>query len=358
MYSNNLKFIYNFISFLIKPETSIYRNKLKFILNNLSWEQLVKVSSSHLILPVIYTKLKNKKKQLNPPDDLMLFLEKIYKINLERNRKILHQAKFIGNLFNKHNIKYVFIKGSALIFLKNKDFLKNRMIGDIDILVANDHIIFAKKILIENGFSYNNPKEKNLTEGIKGIESRHLNRLTSKKFISAVELHREVLRDKYYNILPSNQMFFGRYKSEYNIYVPSMKNLWKHAILDWQINDYGYQNNYISFKTLNDVFFLEPENLKNKISSETKEIKHFYNLISVFYQNNLGFKSCKRYFFKAKLEYSFVNKFFLFHNKFKLFSDHIFSRFILLLNSKVYRKRIINNPQEIIKKISKNFKET
>ena len=135
----------------------------------------------------------------------------------------------------------------------------------------------------------------------------------------------------------------------YNI--PSKNYLWRHSILNWQINDYGYVSNSVNFRTINDIFYLEPKNIKEKLKDEGKFFKSFYSLISVHLFQYPKYYPFRNFLYKLKLQSFFVMGVSIYYYKLSLLISLINERLWLFLSSKVYRNRVLKNPSILIKKI-------
>ena len=152
---SNLK-IYNFIAQLLSP-SSDHKNLIKYFGGGDEfWNKLIKVSSSQLILPLVCNSLKIKKIFHLAPDELQKYLNEISSINYNRNRLILAQVSKICQIFKINKINYVLLKGSAMLIRNKYDVKKERMIGDIDILVEKSELQRSKKILIKYGYEEQN----------------------------------------------------------------------------------------------------------------------------------------------------------------------------------------------------------
>ena len=86
--------------------------------NDKFWDKFVKVGSSHYVIPALYYKLKQRDylKLLN--DELVSYMEEIYKQNFKRNLELVKEVNKISNLFITNNIDHVFLKGGGKIELK------------------------------------------------------------------------------------------------------------------------------------------------------------------------------------------------------------------------------------------------
>ena len=150
------------------------------------------------MLPSIYGAIIRKKIEKYFPEDILTYLNYIYQLNSERNHAISEQIEDISGLFSGNGINYLFLKGSALL-IQPKRVLKERMIGDIDILVSEKDIKRSYQLLIDNGYAVGRENEVVFTKSILEIENKnkHLKRLINDDFIAAVEIHRTVLSYNY-----------------------------------------------------------------------------------------------------------------------------------------------------------------
>lgn len=315
------------------------------------WERLVKLASSHLVLPAICRALISKKLEQYVPNDLLSYLKEITEINYQRNKSILKQLAFLSEVFNKNKIDYVFLKGAAMLILKPYDTVSERMLGDIDILVAEKDLLRAKQILIHQGFR-EIKDEFNFVEGI--IPHRHLKRVVHPQYIAAVELHGKLLVDIKLNTIRSIDVLKHKVKVADCYWIPSNNHLWLHAILSWQYNDNGFYFNTFSIRTFLDVVYLEPKSFDH-YSDNNPAIRHFYSLSSLFinkYQNRNYFAT---FIFKCKLLYPKFELTIDYFTKSKIILSKIFSRLKLVIMSKIYRKRLLQNSSLIKKRIFNFF---
>ena len=121
-------------------------------LDSLDFEKLIKISSSHLLIPTFYNKIIEKKKLRKIPVDFKNYLQEIFLINKERNKKLLVEIDEISRFLNTNNINYVFLKGSALLSNNYFDNVGERMIGDIDIFVEENDIEKCIHVLKQFGY--------------------------------------------------------------------------------------------------------------------------------------------------------------------------------------------------------------
>lgn len=343
----NKKNILTFLVRLFHPSNSIDISSLSE--RQGFWDSLIKIGSSHLVLPAIFASFRRKKLESQVPKDLLSYLEKITELNIERNRNIYEQIIFLTKILREQEVDFVFIKGAALLILKPFNVLEERMIGDIDILVKESCISKAKKVLSENGFYVKKYKKAGFTTDIKEVSKRHLQRMINPNYIAAVELHISVLEHRNTKYL-SSQQIFNDFKFIGQFPIPSSENLWKHAILNWQYNDRGLFNNQFSLRTLIDVIYLEPENFNHHLE-KNPAIRHFYSLCSVFIDTYKDFHSFSSTTFNYKLHYPSFNHLMTLTTKFRFFIEIVLNRVYLIIKSDTYRRRVFKNPQLLLNKI-------
>ena len=113
--------------------------------DTMDWDHLVRVGSSHLVLPAIYCRLKAKKLLHVLPQELESYLKEITALNRERNEQLLNEAQQISQWFQEADIDHVFLKGTAMLASGYYEDIAERMVGDIDILIqSKNHLIKVK----------------------------------------------------------------------------------------------------------------------------------------------------------------------------------------------------------------------
>jgi len=343
----NENYILTFAAQLLHPAKDV--DITFFPASSFFWKNLVKYASGHLVLPAIYSALKRKNLVDEVPNDLLIYLKEISKINCERNKEILKQIFFLSKILKENNIGHIFLKGAAMLILKPYNTLSDRMIGDIDILILNNSLEKAQSILIKNGYSNNKQEDLEFTNDVDKISKKHLHRIVHPDFISAVELHRELLDENSKNQFSANQIS-QHIGFLHDIPIPSKMNLWKHAIFNWQFNDNGFIYNNFSLRSYLDVIYLEPQKIDNKLM-RIPAISHFYSLCSVFIDSYKNSNATASLIFRYKLRNSKFR--FLFNSviTFRITFSLICKRLLLFIQSKVYRKNLLENPKLILKKI-------
>jgi len=266
-------------------------NSKKVILQQITsgavdWEKIVKISSAQLVIPALYLNLKRANVLHLLPEDLITYFKEITALNNERNIAILNQVNRLVELLNKHAIEYVFLKGTAHLLEHLYEDISERMIGDIDLLVAPNQFDKIAKLLLEIGYK---PLTKYYKDELKLL--KHYPRLVHDTWIAAVEIHRVVIQPPYNTALKSTSILNHKLAFE-NTFVPSYQHQLLHNILNVQVNDQGLLYAKINLRQMYDCYLLsfksKPEiTIKNKTSYYYRKSLYFKLIKLVFNTNHL-----------------------------------------------------------------------
>ena len=166
---------------------------------------LIKILSSHLLIPIFYFKIKKLKLTKYFADELVQYLKEIYKINKSRNEVLIKETNAIVKILNKNNIDYVLLKGASFINSNLYDDNGIRMVGDIDILVNSKCILKASNLLLNHGYSID--KDTPLISSL-----RHLRRFIHDKNLFGGELHKRLIEKVSFKKLRTNDILKNKIK--------------------------------------------------------------------------------------------------------------------------------------------------
>ena len=277
----------------------LFKNKIinNDVFEQLNYDKVVKIASSHLMLPALYFKLKKRNYLKKIPNELVNYLKCIYEINKERNLILCEEMYELSKILDSKNIKYLFIKGSAHIKNKIYEDIGVRMIGDIDILMKKSDAKRIYKLLKVKGYKNNKPETFYW-------KKKHKPKLINKDKIFPIEIHSEVLLYRFRKLLTGNEILNS------NILKIKEKSL-KLSILNFQINDYGFLKGLYSFRTIYDYQILSNYNkltlnnyikkfflITNDLGITSHDIK--MGFFDKLFMNRLKFK--KRYFLFYKID--------------------------------------------------------
>ena len=119
---------------------------------NVNFENLIKLASSHLMLPALFFNINKKNLSHLFPEDFIECIKNIYSINKARNEILLKEAKELSDLLYKNNINHIFLKGTALLLSNVFEDIGERMIGDIDFIIQHIDEGKIRKLLHKNNY--------------------------------------------------------------------------------------------------------------------------------------------------------------------------------------------------------------
>jgi hypothetical protein len=227
------------------------RDEIEFMLKttDVDWDAVVKVSTAHYVFPALYCNLKRVDFLKYLPQDLVSYMEQITHLNRDRNKKIVTQAKDLNSLLLANNITPIFLKGTGNLLADLYEDIAERMVGDIDFIFSIEDYPKAITILREFGYSdvsmykYHFP------------EHKHYRRLQKENNIAAIEIHKELLIEKYDNEF--NYSFVEKDSQIINgAAVLSYANKLNLSIIANQINDSGFYYKTMALRNAYDVFLL------------------------------------------------------------------------------------------------------
>jgi hypothetical protein len=248
-YKEALFFIGKCLTITHEPHNKILiENELKS--ENIDWDAVVKVSTSHYVFPALYCNLKRANFLHYVPQDLVAYMKHITDLNRERNQQIIEQAKEINELLLTNNITPIFLKGTGNLLEGLYVDIAERMVGDIDFIVSDKKIKKVVNVLKLNGYYENE------LSGVYPPNFRHYPRLLNSKKISAVEIHQKIIElpfDKNYNYQDIKRTIKV---AKYNCKVLDSNNQIVSTILAKQLNDKWYSLNNFDLRSQYDIYLL------------------------------------------------------------------------------------------------------
>ena len=296
--------------------TLLFKNKeeveKKIDFNKINYDDLVKLASSHLMIPALYIRLKQNELLKLVNNDFKEYIKYIYDLNKSRNNNLIKELRELSKLYIENEIDHVFLKGSSYIAYGRFNDIGERMIGDIDVLVAKSD--YDKSIRLSKFFGYNYNSNHDINS-ILSLDRRHYPRLVHPKKLFALEIHNRLLK-KNNKLLSPNSLLQNKIKTEYGIYVPNKIEFILQTIYNFQINDLGNFNASISYKSYYDIAVYNSE-INDLLKFKYSKYLNNYFLISDYIgvtNTNIKLNILNTIYlcrFKAKTKYKF---FYLFDN--------------------------------------------
>ena len=242
------------------------RDAIEFILktSDVDWDAVVKVSTAHYVFPALYCNLKRVDFLHYLPQELVSYMEHITDINRERNKQIIAQAKELNSFLLANNIRPIFLKGTGNLLAGIYEDIGERMVGDIDFIFSKEDYPKAISVLTEFGYSEVNKYRYHFPY------NKHYGRLQKENNIAAIEIHKELLIEKYANEF--NYSFVEKNSQVINgVTVLSYANKLNLSIIANQINDDGFYYKTMALRNAYDVFLLSKKtNAKEEVNSLNK----------------------------------------------------------------------------------------
>jgi len=249
------------------------RDEIELILKttDVDWDAIVKVSTAHYVFPAIYCNFKKSDFLKYLPNDLVSYMEYIADLNRERNKQIISQAQELNSLLLDDNIKPIFLKGTANLLAGIYEDIAERMVGDIDFIFSKEDYPKAIIALKDFGYYRKAPPKTVITPF-----HRHYSRLTKKDSIAAVEIHKNLLLEKYVNEF--NYNFVNKDSQVIDgTAVLSYANKLNLSIIANQINDQGFENRTMALRNAYDVFLLSKKTNAMAAVNTLDKLKHPLN---------------------------------------------------------------------------------
>ncbi len=262
----------------------LYRSESKILngidISTVNFENLIKLASSHLMLPALYFNINKKNCSSLFPDDFIEYIKNIFTINKARNNILLAEAKELSELLFENNIKHIFLKGTALLLSNIFEDIGERMIGDIDFIIQHKDEEKVKKVLEENNYCNISVLFPSL---IRIFRPKHLARRVNKNKTIAIEPHLELLSPIRRHVFNSKKLISAFKGDAKTIKTPNKPFLFDHCIYALQFEDKRFFNSHHSHRSIYDIYKLDCkksltiENIKKNIY-----IKHFFITINKF----------------------------------------------------------------------------
>ena len=230
----------------------------------IDWDAVVKVSTAHYVFPALYCNLERADFLQYLPQELVTYMEHITSLNRERNQQIITQAEELNTLLLANNITPIFLKGTGNLLAGLYEDVAERMVGDIDFIFSKEAYPKAIKLIEDNDYF--------LVDELDLIvpDFRHYRRLKTENNIAAVEIHKELLEEKYvsefnYSFVKKNNQVINGFS------ILSYANKLNLSIIANQINDNGHYYKTISLRNAYDVFLLSKKtNAKEAVNTLKK----------------------------------------------------------------------------------------
>lgn len=217
------------------------------------WQNFVKTGSDHKILTSVFLALQRHDLTKHLPGDLEQYLQYVLELNTERNEKVIRQAGEVRDLLKSADINCLFMKGTGNILDGLYSHTGERMVYDLDILVYEDKMLTAARLMEQEG--YHTQKRFNP----QALESTmHYPILLREDQVAGVELHRMPVQYLYQKSFQTSRVFNNAMKSSQGkgFLVMSYPDRIIHNFLHSQLMHSGHYHASVSLRDLYDLLLL------------------------------------------------------------------------------------------------------
>jgi hypothetical protein len=120
--------------------------------NEVEWQGMLSLSSAHLVTPWLRRAFQARGLISGVPEHVSEFLDAVYALNLESNRRYQGQLAQLIQSLNKMDVRPVLLKGAANLVSDLYPTPGERMIGDIDVLIPPSKLAGAVEHLCVSGY--------------------------------------------------------------------------------------------------------------------------------------------------------------------------------------------------------------
>lgn len=234
-------------------------------LKDVDWDLFVKITTAQLILPALYCNYQRLNLLQYLPNELVAYMQEITSLNRDRNLQIIEQTNELNSLLKQNGVNPIFTKGTSHLIQGLYEDPAERMVSDIDFLVSGDEFEQSAEILLKNCY------EILCESSILKPNHRHYPRLVKTDRIAAVEIHKEMLIEKY-----SDEFNYDTIKDHIILSKGFSFLGFNHqkalSIFSNQINNNEFEFKSVNLRSAYDVFLL------SKISPDINYITEFNKL--------------------------------------------------------------------------------
>jgi hypothetical protein len=200
------------------------------------WELIVRFASEHMASPAVWRAVEG---DAAAPEEVKAYFLAIHDMNARRNQMILEGLEELLARFDEFRIKCVLLKGGASVASGLYDDPAERMLTDIDVLVATEQIKEAETALRSNGYKDATPIQAGPRRWFMPPR-HHLPPLVPPTGGFSIELHTSLVASKQFeSLLPPAAILERAFVLQWNgrsIFVPHPTDFLIHNIVHSQLH--------------------------------------------------------------------------------------------------------------------------
>jgi hypothetical protein len=214
------------------------------------WPAIYRLATAHLVAPILYATLAARAQLDRIPGEVRDALEALYRLNAQRNRRLRTVLRDTVQLLNQAGIEPILLKGAIALLPGQYPHAFARMLGDLDLAVAESETHRAAEALQAAGF-YRAP---NINPACWSNAHHHLPPLFHPSGEGYVEIHRELLVDRIPKVALSLAMMQASARpfdwDGVRMGIPALEHRLLHNALHHQLQDQAFFSDRRSLRQL------------------------------------------------------------------------------------------------------------
>lgn len=220
--------------------------------NDWRWEEIVALASRHLVTPSLVEAVACIP---SAPDDLKHYLSEVHAMNARRNAIIADALFALNDTLTREGVRPIYLKGAASLVAGLYDDPGERMIGDVDILVAPEAVDAARRALQGAGYVFALPNR----HGEDIADFHHLPMATHPDTGVGVEVHHAMVDLEHRELLPAGAVLARAITVQWRMRdfaVPCATDRTIHNIVHDQLHHIGAERGTGSLRQLRELAIL------------------------------------------------------------------------------------------------------
>jgi glycosyltransferase involved in cell wall biosynthesis len=210
----------------------------------IDWVALIALANRYLIAPALWTALVKTDASRRVPEDVRSYLALLHDRNADRNAQIRQQCLEVGATLVRGGISAVLLKGTAWLFDGSVAPPFDRMMLDIDLLIASDQIEAAVNTLVRAGYR---------DTGTSLVEKGHYHYapLLPQRGQASVEIHRDLAHRA--SLLPSEEVIASASEVAPGLLLPVIGHRIAHNVIHAQIENGDFVGGILNLRDALDL---------------------------------------------------------------------------------------------------------
>jgi hypothetical protein len=220
------------------------RGPTELELKQFHWEAVISVADRHLLIPALWKALCRKGLINELETSVRDFLNEMYSLNADRNSRLKSQAIEVVDALDHTSIASLLLKGAAFLFESPPEDLGERMMLDLDVLVAEHDLTQSISVLKDLGYAAIGDQKL----------AHHHPPLSRQGEVATVEVHWHVCEDA--TLLPTEHVFGDARMLDAGasrVWIPSPTHRIIHNLFHAAVQDGEFVGGVISLKALYDL---------------------------------------------------------------------------------------------------------